>query len=329
MKQLDTVLLLALPASGKSEVRTFLAHVDEDACEKSFHMGPTVQLDDYPYVHMMRRFDQELIAAGNPRIFFKHEVKGFVDARDWGTLIALLNEDYGDLLAGKKVEADNPVGWLCDRIDKARIRVGAEPVFANMPEQVTQELSARLEDEVGALLSEKNAGIPDSLEGRTVVIEFARGGPDGAVPPLREPLGYQYSLAQLSDQILRRAAILYIWVTPQQSRKKNEERADPSDPGSILNHGVPIEVMLGDYGCDDMGYIIEQSDRPDTVKVETRGRAYYLPAARFDNRDDLTTFVRSAREAWDQESIERLRLGLAGACSTLMDGVRRRAEDDR
>ena len=33
-------------------------------------------------------------------------------------------------------------------------------------------------------MRDKNAGIPDTLDGKTVVIEFARGGPDGTNPPL-------------------------------------------------------------------------------------------------------------------------------------------------
>ena len=45
-KTFDAVLLLALPASGKSEVRRYLAHVPPAACRDDFHMGPTVQLDD-------------------------------------------------------------------------------------------------------------------------------------------------------------------------------------------------------------------------------------------------------------------------------------------
>ena len=59
---LETVLLLALPASGKSEVRRYLNHLTPEQRSGDFHLGPTVQLDDFPYVHMMRRIDDELLA---------------------------------------------------------------------------------------------------------------------------------------------------------------------------------------------------------------------------------------------------------------------------
>ena len=63
-RPIDTILLTALPASGKSEVRRYLAELDPEAVREGFHMGETVQLDDYPYVHMMRRISEELIQLG-------------------------------------------------------------------------------------------------------------------------------------------------------------------------------------------------------------------------------------------------------------------------
>ena len=62
---IDILLLLALPASGKSEVRRYLANLTPAQCRDDFHLGPTVQLDDYPYVHMMRR-DQPGAAPPRP-----------------------------------------------------------------------------------------------------------------------------------------------------------------------------------------------------------------------------------------------------------------------
>jgi len=322
---LDVVLLLALPASGKSEVRRYLASLTPAQCENEMHLGPTVQLDDYPYVHMMRRVSQELRKRGHDGVFFDSDDLPMKQPLDWGTLIELLNEDFDDLVKRRRPAPTSAAAWLLDRYDAARAKVGAEPSFGMLPAALRAELVAALEKESAELLRDKNAGIPESLDGRTIVIEAARGGPDGATPPLPKPLGYQYSLAQFSDAILSRASILYVWVTPEESRRKNHERTDPNDPGSILHHGVPIAVMLGDYGCDDMEYLVTHSGRPDTVKVEARGKTWFLPVARFDNRVDKTTFVRADRAQWKPADVAALHAGLSEAFGRLARTVAARA----
>jgi hypothetical protein len=314
---LDVLLLLALPASGKSEVRRYLASLTPAQCRDDFHMGPTVQLDDYPYVHMMRRVSQELRKAGGDGVFFDSDDLPMKEPLDWGTLIELLNEDFEDLERRHRPAPASAAEWLLDRFDLARQKAGARPAFGALPGATRATLTQALEQESADLLRDKNAGIPDSLAGRTIVIEAARGGPDGATLPLPAPLGYGYSLRKFSDAILSRASILYVWVTPEESRRKNHERTDPNDPGSILHHGVPMAVMMGDYGCDDMDWLIRQSDRPDTVRIATHGTTYYLPVARFDNRVDKTTFVRADRAAWKPADIQALHQGLAGAFARL------------
>ena len=315
---LDVLLLLALPASGKSEVRRYLASLSPEQCRNDMHLGPTVQLDDYPYVHMMRRVSQALRKAGEDGVFFDSDELPMKDARDWGTLIELLNEDFDDLLQRRRHAPPSAARWLLERFDRAREKVGAPAVLRALPAATRAGLEATLEAESSELLREKNAGVPDSLDGRTVVIEFARGGPDGAAVPLPAPLGYRYSLGRLSDDILSRASILYVWVTPEESRRKNTERTDPNDPGSILHHGVPMAVMLGDYGCDDMTWLIEQSGRPDTLRVDARGTPRELAVARFDNRVDKTSFVRADREKWAAADVKALHEGLAGALGRLV-----------
>ena len=210
--------------------------------------------------------------------------------------------------------------WLFDRFDAARRKVGARPALGQLEPAVRRELTRALEAECAGLLRDKNAGIPDSLKGRTVVIEFARGGPDKSALPLPAPLGYRYSFATLSEEILARASVLYVWVTPEESRRKNIERTDPNDPGSILHHGVPMAVMLGDYGCDDMAWLLQQSDRPDTVRIEAHGRTWHLPVARFDNRVDKTTFVRADRAQWKEQDVRALHGGLAGGLRAAGEG---------
>lgn len=314
---LDTVLLLALPASGKSEVRTYLAHLPAEECARDFHMGPTVQLDDFPYVHLMRRIDDELEALGAERLYFQAGDRPFLDPRDWGTLIHLINEDHADLLARRRVEAPAAAPALFDRLDAASEAVGLPRRMAALDASLRAQVADRIEKEARELLDEKNANLPDTLEGKTLVIEFARGGPDGASMPLTGALGYQYSLAQLSEAILEKAVILYIWVTPEESRRKNAARANPDDPGSILHHGVPIEVLMNDYGCDDMDYLESQSDRPGTVAVQAHGKTFHLPIARFDNRVDKTSFLRDEPSTWAEADVRAVHEGLKAALDVL------------
>ena len=308
---LDVVLLLALPASGKSETRRYLGCLTAEQCRNDMHLGQTVDLDDYPYVHMMRRVSQELTKAGSDGVFFDSQELPMKQPLDWGTLIELLNEDFDDLVHRRRPAPASAAAWLLDRFDTAREKVGAEPALRKLPKVVRDELTGALEKECRELLENRNAGMVDSLDGRTVVIEFARGGPDGATPPLAAPMGYAYSLSRLSDEILARASIFYVWVTPEESRRRNIARTDPNDPGSILHHGVPSAVMLGDYGSDDMSWLMSKSDRPDTVRVETRGSILHLPAVRFDNRKDKTSFVRADRSAWSAQDVATLHGALA------------------
>ncbi|PIE19425.1 MAG: hypothetical protein CSA65_02540 [Proteobacteria bacterium] len=316
-KLIDTLLLLALPASGKSEVRTYMASLTPQQCREELGLGPTVQLDDYPYVHLMRRIDEELAALSQPTIFFAAQDKPFFDGTNWGTLIQLVNEDYDDLHSGAIADPPSAAAHLLDRLAAAQAKVGAKPVVAELSKEARAGLVERLEKECAAQLAEKHANYPDTLEGKTIVIEFARGGPDGSSMPLPAPYGYAYSLSTLSETILSRSAVLYVWVTPEESRRKNDERARPDEQGSILHHGVPIDVMLGDYGCDDMAYLLEQSGKDDTIVIERDGKRFELKVGRFDNRVDLTSFVRDEPEQWAEDDKAKLHAGLSSACLAL------------
>ena len=304
-KVFDIVLLIALPASGKSEVRNFMANISPEKLRNEFHIGENLQLDDFPYVHMMRRIDNELQAMGENRLFYPGE-EPFIDGRDWGTLCKLLNEDYHDLMNRAIVHVDSAAQFLFDRIDRAGLQSGIAPRIALLPENIRKRLAAVLENEARAMLDEKQAAYPDTFENKTIIIECARGGPDGASMPLTGTFGYQYSLPQFCPEILEKAVVLYIWVTPEESRRKNSDRADPNDPGSNLHHGVPMAVMLGDYGCDDMEYLITNSEVKDTLTVQSCGKTYHLPIGVFDNRVDKTSFLRNAPEEWDDALVDEV-----------------------
>lgn len=297
----NIILLLALPASGKSETRKFLASHDEKTMREVFHFGtPIAQLDDFPYVHMMRRIDVELKKMGQEYLFFHAPDKTFKDPHSWGLLTLLISEDYEKLIEKKGAPPDLGVADLLRRFDSAREKLGVAPLFYGggkplLPEKVLDSLFASLKGDYDEMSETRRKEIPSSIG--TLIIEFARGGPDGATMPL--PFGYEYNLGLLSPLILKKAAILYVWVTPEESRRKNFEREDPNDPGSILAHCVPLEVMMKEYGCDDMEFLMKKSDREGYIRVEKKEGIFHIPVVRFDNRQDKTSFVRD--KVWKEE----------------------------
>lgn len=315
-KVFDVVLLMALPASGKSEVRNFMANIGTQKLADEFHIGENLQLDDFPYVHMMRRIDNELQAMGEPRIFYPGE-EPFYDGRDWGTLCNLLNEDYHDLMNRNVCTPDSAAKLLFERYDRAGEAAGIPNRLGVLREEVRNSLAAKLEAEARDMLDAKHTGYPESFDNKTTIIECARGGPDGSSMPLTGTFGYQYSLPMFCPEILEKAVILYIWVTPEESRRKNSDRADPNDPGSNLHHGVPMSVMLGDYGCDDMEYLIGNSEIEGTITVKAHGKTYHIPVGVFDNRVDKTSFLRAEPEKWDPELVKEVTAAIKTATDTM------------
>lgn len=327
---LDTILLFSLPASGKSEVRRYLASLTPDQCRDDFHMGQTLQLDDYPYVHLMHRIDDELKANGLEYAYYHGPNRPFRDNWTWAVLIALLNEDYAHLMASSQTSVARAAQHLFDRLDAAHAQVGLAQPLGEIPHRIRVRMAEALEAECRAELDVLNRQNAQDKTGRTLVIEAARGGANGSAFPLCPPHGYCTAFQTLSPAILEKAAVLYVWVDPVESRRKNIERGRPDGQGSILHHSVPMEVMLGQYGCDDMAWLLEQSDRPGTIRVERLIQAgdryatkvYHLPVARFDNRNDLTTFVREDQKVWKPADVNAIHGGLKAAFDLLASGDR-------
>ena len=115
---------------------------------------------------------------------------------------------------------------------------------------------------------------PGRGAGRSFVLEFSRG---------REHGGYRRALDNLTDAILRRAAILYVRVSFQESLRKNRRRFNPERPHSILEHGLSDEKMDRLYRDDDWDEVCAAPRR----SVEVRGIT--VPAMSLENEDDVTT----------------------------------------
>jgi len=97
-------------------------------------------------------------------------------------------------------------------------------------------LIEKINHRVAELLADMTA-----LSHRTLIIEFSRGGDHG----------YAEALKRLSDQILSRAAILYVLVSFEESRRRNIARYDEEEKSKTLTHSVPTEELERTYGQDD------------------------------------------------------------------------------
>ena len=308
---LEILLLLALPASGKSEVRRYLDHLYPERARREMALGPTAQLDDYPYVHLMRRISQELRSFGEDPVFFATDEAPWQEPLDWLTLIHLINDDFAQMVSGGGKQ-QTPSGLL-DRFDRARALAGASAPFHALDRRARAAIESRIKADVAAL-NPIAAAAADS----TIIIEFARGGPVNAGLPFPHPFGYAASIVTLSEEIRAGMSVLYVWVNPEESRRRNRDRAisGPEGDASILHHGVPEAVMTHDYGTDDMSWLESRARIPGTIPVGPDD----VSMQRFDNRVDRTSFLRADPSKWPDEAVDTLHRDLSAALLRLANG---------
>lgn len=108
----------------------------------------------------------------------------------------------------------------------------------------------------------------------TALIEFARGSEHG---------GYAEAFQYVSNEILKRAAVIYVRVPFEESLRKNRRRFNPDKPDSILEHGLPDEKMERLYREDD--WVSIAPDQNGSLSIHGKS----LPYAVFPNEDDVTT----------------------------------------
>jgi hypothetical protein len=119
----------------------------------------------------------------------------------------------------------------------------------------------------------KLARDPLFLEHHTVMMEFARG----------ESNGFANAFQHLSDDLLSRAAILYIDVSFEESLRKNHRRYRPEQADSILYHSLEDAKMERYYKINDWARLSEGHDEGFiTVK------GHQVPFAVFHNEPEKT-----------------------------------------
>jgi hypothetical protein len=118
----------------------------------------------------------------------------------------------------------------------------------------------------------KLAADPRYHDRTTTIIEFARGGENG--------IGE--ALSHLHEEVLKRARILYIEVSYDESVRKNRRRARAGMEDSILYHSLPDEKMEFYYKTNDWEKLT--SNDPKYINV----RGFKIPYAVFENEPEKT-----------------------------------------
>ncbi len=118
----------------------------------------------------------------------------------------------------------------------------------------------------------KLAADPAYHNATTSIVEFARGGAKG----------FGEAFSYLHEEILKRAAIMYINVPYEESVRKNRRRARPGMEDSILYHSLPDEKMEYYYKTNDW----EEMTSADPDHITIKGSK--VPYAVFENMPEKT-----------------------------------------
>ncbi len=178
---------------------------------------------------------------------------------------------------GRLVELDDfPMLWTWYEEDAilekkfGRPRLHTDPDGFFLHEDLWHLLIVRLGLEYEKLTRDE----PDLSATHTALIEFSRGSEHG---------GYRKAYPHLSDEILRRAAIIYIDVPYEELLRKNRRRFNPAKPDSILEHGLPDSKLEKLYKAVDWEQV--SGANPEVIAV----RGFSVPYVVFPNDDDVTT----------------------------------------
>ncbi|MEA1985873.1 MAG: hypothetical protein U9N76_00105 [Candidatus Marinimicrobia bacterium] len=120
----------------------------------------------------------------------------------------------------------------------------------------------------------------------TSILEFSRGSEHG---------GYKSAFEHLSDEILKKAVILYIDVPYEESLRKNRRRFNPDRPDSILEHGLP------DAKLEKMYKIVDWEEfKGDDSEFITVGK-HKIPFVVLKNMPEVTNDFKKLGPALDRE----------------------------
>jgi hypothetical protein len=128
-------------------------------------------------------------------------------------------------------------------------------------------------ERIGMEYSKRLRDVKNYHDDYTSIIEFSRGSEHG---------GYKAAFQHLSEEILKKATIVYINVSYEESLRKNRRRFNPERPDSILEHGLPDEKLERMYKQVDW----EEVSARDSRYIEIKG--HKVPYVIFQNEPEIT-----------------------------------------
>ncbi|MEA2077672.1 MAG: hypothetical protein U9O95_06600 [Candidatus Marinimicrobia bacterium] len=112
-------------------------------------------------------------------------------------------------------------------------------------------------------------------ENTSTILEFSRGSEHG---------GYETAFRSLSEDILKKACVLYIDVPYEESLRKNRRRFNPDRPDSILEHGLPDEKVERLY--KEVDWETFKGDDPDFIYFDD----HKIPYVVLNNMPEVTIY---------------------------------------
>ena len=97
-ERFETIILIGRPAAGKSEVIDFLKNTAEPERSRRFHIGPFVEIDDFPFVWESFEIDDLLEKLGQPRVFTTKDYY-FLGDHVWDLFIERIGLEFRKRLA--------------------------------------------------------------------------------------------------------------------------------------------------------------------------------------------------------------------------------------
>ena len=132
MEAFKTIILIARPAAGKSEIINYLKHCSQSERLSRFHISDFLEVDDFPMLWTWFEEDTLLEQMGKPRLHSNPEGY-FLERHFWDVLIRRL------CLEHQKIRRDHPEETIIMEFSRGSEHGGYQSAFQHLSKEVLEE----------------------------------------------------------------------------------------------------------------------------------------------------------------------------------------------